>query len=603
ASFGQQRLWFLDQLEPGGALYNLPAAIRLRGELDVAALERALAEIVARHEALRTVFAADGEEVVQVIARHAGLALAVEPVTDEEEARQRVREEALRPFDLARGPLFRAFLFRMAANDHVLLLVMHHVVSDGWSMGVLNRELSALYAAFARGEGSPLAPLAVQYPDYAVWQREHLAGGEMERQLAWWTERLAGAPALLELPTDRPRAAVQDHAGASEQVMLQAELAQAIHALSRREGATLFMTLLAAWQLLLARCSGQEDVVVGSAIAGRNAAETDGLIGFFVNTLALRTDVSGDPTFRALLGRVRESTLGAYARQDLPFEKLVEEVRPERSLTHSPVFQAFFTLLNDGGSALPELPAVRAEQFAIGGAAAKHDLALSAVEEPEGLVLHLTYRTALFDAATIRRLLDQLTLLLRAAAADPDQRVSALPLLADEERARIAEWQHGPALPAVVESFPAQFAATAAAMPGAGAVEHAGERLTYAELDARSNQLAHHLRRLGIGPEARVGVCLERTPELIVSLLAVLKAGAAYVSLEPHFPAERIASVLRDADAALLIARGSTASIDLPCPALLLDHPEVRETIAGEADSPLSIDIDPDTLAHVIYTS
>ncbi|HEU0300193.1 MAG TPA: amino acid adenylation domain-containing protein, partial [Longimicrobium sp.] len=598
-SFAQQRLWFLDQLEPGGALYNVPSAIRLRGALDVQALERALGEIVDRHEALRTTFSADGAEPAQVIAPTGELRLDVQAVVDEDQARRRVREESFRPFDLARGPLFRAFLFPLADDDHVLLLVMHHTVSDGWSREVLYRELSVLYDAFRRGEPSPLAELPLQYADYAVWQREYLAGGEMERQLVWWKERLAGAPALLELPTDRPRTAAQDTQGASERIVLPAELAQAIQSLSRREGATLFMTLLAAWQLLLARSAGQDDVVVGSPIAGRTAAETDGLIGFFVNTLALRTDLSGDPTFRQLLGRVRETMLEAYARQDLPFERLVEEVQPERSLTHSPLFQAFFNLLNDGEPTL-ELPEVRAERFDLGGAAAKHDLSLAAVERPEGLVLGLTYRAALFDASTIRTHLARLRVLLEGIAEDADRRISELPLLTEEERDAVLHAWNRTDAPYPAAPVHVLIAEEARRTPDAVAVVQGREALTYAQLDARADRLAHRLRALGVGPEARVGIHLQRSVELVVAMLAVLRAGGAYLPLDPTHPAERLAYMLEDADASVV-----------------LTHPHLRDTlpptaarvvVLGEAedeavpDGPLP-EVDPENAAYVIYTS
>ncbi|HEX2077383.1 MAG TPA: amino acid adenylation domain-containing protein, partial [Longimicrobium sp.] len=606
-SYAQQRLWFLDRLEPGSPLYNVPLALRISGEPDVDALGRALDGIVRRHESLRTALREVDGAVVQVVDADGRLPLVLDDLSAlpadarQAEAERRIRGEAAAPFDLARGPLCRARLLRLAPDEHVLLLTLHHAVSDGWSLGVLLRELSALYGAFTRGEGPPLAPLPVQYADFAAWQRQHL-DGVMEAQLAWWRERLAGAPAVLELPADRPRPAVQTFRGGRERVVLPVALAERLQALGRREGATLFMTLLAAFQALLFRRAGQPDVVVGTPIAGRTRAETEGLIGLFVNTLALRADLSGDPTFRELLAQVRETTLGAYANQDLPFERLVEALQPERSLGYSPVFQVLFTV-DEPAARLAELPGLRTELLPEGEGTSKFDLSLSAMVTEDGLRCTLTYNADLFDASTARRLLDQLGLLLEAASADAELRVSALPLLADEERSRMDEWQRGPALPSTLESFPAQFAAAAARAPQTVALEHGDERITYGELDARSNRLAHHLRRLGIGPEARVGVCLERTPELVVALLGVLKTGAAYVALEPHFPAERIASVLADADAALLIAHGSTASTDLPCPALLLDHPEVRETIAAEADSALSIEIDPDTLAHVIYTS
>ncbi|HST60111.1 MAG TPA: condensation domain-containing protein, partial [Longimicrobium sp.] len=349
-SFAQERLWFLDRLEPWSATYNLPVAWRLAGGLDEAALERAVGEIVRRHQALRTVFGEENGSPVQVIAPFGGFTLPVEDLSElgdpdrEAAVRQRAGEEARQPFDLAAGPLFRAVLLRLGAEEHVLLLSMHHVVSDGWSMGVLFRELSSLYAAYREGRESPLRELAVQYADYAVWQREQLDGETLDRQLSYWRERLAGAPSLLELPTDHPRPAVQTFQGAHEQVELSGELLERLQALGRSEGATLYMTLLSAFQVLLSKYSGSEDVVVGSPIAGRTRKETEELIGFFVNTLVLRTDLGGDPSFREVLGRVRGATLGAYEHQEVPFEKLVEELQPERSMSHSPLFQVMFTL-------------------------------------------------------------------------------------------------------------------------------------------------------------------------------------------------------------------------------------------------------------------
>jgi acyl carrier protein len=362
-SFAQERLWFIDRLEPGSTVYNIPVARRLGGALHVAALERALGEIVRRHEALRTVFQEMGGSPAQVIAPFGGFALPVEDLSalgeaDREAAvEQRVGDEARRAFDLSAGPLFRAALLRLGDEDHVLLLSMHHIVSDAWSMGVLFRELSALYEAYREGRESPLPELAVQYADYAVWQREQLEGEVLDRQLSYWRERLSGAPELLELPADHPRPPVQTHRGATVPVEFPPELLERLQALGRSEGATLYMTLLSAFQVLLSKYAGSDDVVVGSPVAGRTRGEVEELIGFFVNTLVLRTDLSGDPSFRELLGQVREATLSAYAHQEVPFERLVAELQPERSLSHSPLFQVLFALQNagDGGAAFPGL--------------------------------------------------------------------------------------------------------------------------------------------------------------------------------------------------------------------------------------------------------
>ncbi|MFL5539509.1 MAG: amino acid adenylation domain-containing protein, partial [Longimicrobiaceae bacterium] len=428
-SFAQERLWFIDRLEPGSAVYNLPMALRLGGALDESALERSLSEIVRRHEALRTVFAEVDGSPVQVIAPFGGFALPVEDLSALSEvdrraaAEQRAGEEAARPFDLAAGPLFRAALLRLGEEDHVLLLSMHHIVSDGWSMGVLFRELSALYAAYREGRESPLPELAVQYADYAVWQREQLAGEVLDRQLAYWKERLAGAPELLELPTDHPRPAVQTFRGAHERIELPLELLERLQRLGRSEGATLYMVMLSAFQVLLSKYAGSEDVVVGSPIAGRTRREVEELIGFFVNTLVLRTDLGGDPSFRELLGRVREATLGAYEHQEVPFEKLVAELQPERSLSHSPLFQVVFSLQDRnqpaGGLAGLKGGGVEAE---VG--TTKFDLELNFAVHAQGMYGGLSYSTDLFERGTIVRMLGHLERVLEQVAADADVRLS-----------------------------------------------------------------------------------------------------------------------------------------------------------------------------------
>jgi amino acid adenylation domain-containing protein len=609
-SFAQQRLWFLEQLEPGSALYNVPVAVRLSGELNEPALARALGEIVRRHESLRTTFAGAGATARQVIAPPAeDFALPFENLTTfadpEASALRRATEEAELPFHLDQGPLFRARLLRVRPAEHVLLITLHHAVSDGWSMGVLFRELGALYKAYETGAESPLPPLEIQYADFAVWQRGVLDGPAGAAQLAYWKRQLAGAPAVLELPTDRPRPAVQTYRGGVERMELSTELADAVRAAGRREGATLFMTLLAAYQALLSRHAGQDDVVVGSPIAGRTRGETEGLIGFFVNTLALRGDLSGDPDFRALLARVRQATLGAYAHQDLPFERLVEEVQPERSLGHSPVFQAFFVLQDTRDWSL-ELPGVRAERLPVEESQVKFDLSLAAAEGPEGVRLSLYYNRDLWDASTIRRMLEQLGMILAAASADPALRVSELPLLSDAERAEQAAWYAGPPVPEACPSFPARFAARVAAAPDAIAILHGGERVTYAQLDARANRIAHRLRVLGVGPEVPVGLCLPRTPELVAAALGILKAGGAYLPVEPHFPPERIAAVMGDAGAAVLVAGAATLdAVDLPasCRALRMDDAETRAAIDALPDTAPAVDIHPESLAVVIYTS
>ncbi|HEU0298359.1 MAG TPA: amino acid adenylation domain-containing protein, partial [Longimicrobium sp.] len=609
-SFAQQRLWFLDRLEPGSPLYNVPAALRLAGEVDGPALARALGEIVRRHEPLRTTFAGEGAAARQVVAPAPDdFALPFENLSARADPRgdalRRAQEEAEAPFDLARGPLFRARLLRVAPDEHVLLLTLHHAVSDGWSTGVLFRELSALYAAFAEGRPSPLPEPPVQYADFAAWQRQALSGDALEAQLAYWKARLADAPAVLALPTDHPRPAARTRRGGCERLQLPLEVTRAVKAAGRREGATLFMTLLAAWQALLARHAGQDDVVVGTPVAGRTRAEIEGLIGFFANTLALRAELADDPSFRELLARTRRAALDAWTHQDVPFEQVVDAVRPERSLDHTPLFQAFL-VLQDEEDRVPALPGLRVERLPVEQRTVKFELSLAATDGADGLALALWYDAELREPSTVRRMLDQLALLLAAAAAEPERRLSQLPLLGEGERARIAEWQAGPPLPPAIDPFPAQWSARVAEAPDAEALVHGATTLTRAELDGRANRLARQLRRLGVGPEVRVAVALERTPELVATLLAVLKAGGAYVPMEPHFPAERIASVLADAGARVLVAAAPlVARVAVPegCRALAIDDPLVRAAVDGESPEQVRIDVHPESLAHVVYTS
>ena len=445
-SLGQERLWFLDQLDPGNIAYNMVAAVRLKGEINKIALEQSLNEIVRRHEALRTTFSMIGGEPVQVIAPSPTVSLSIEDLTGcpeeerEEKARQLVREEAHRPFDLSEAPLFRAGLIRLGDEDHILLLTMHHIVSDGWSMGVLQRELSVLYRAFINGQPCPLSDLPIQYGDYAIWQREWLQGEILDRQLRYWKQQLEGIPAVLILPTDHPRPAVQSFRGRTQSIELSKGLTEGLKELSRKEGVTLFMTLLAAFQGLLYRYTGQGDVVVGSPIANRNRSEIEGLIGFFVNTLVLRSNLSGNPSFRELLGRVRKTALGAYEHQDLPFEKLVEELQPERSLSYSPLFQVMFVLQNASGTGL-ELEGLNVSSVRVGTETAKFDLTLSIHETPPGLSGSLQYNTDLFDDASITRMLEHFQILLKGIVVDPHQRISDLPILTEaEKRQLLVEW-------------------------------------------------------------------------------------------------------------------------------------------------------------------
>ncbi|HST60740.1 MAG TPA: condensation domain-containing protein, partial [Longimicrobium sp.] len=531
-SFAQQRLWFLEQLGGTGAAYHIPMRLRLQGELDRGALQRALDRIVARHEALRTSFPmVDGEPVQRIVAVEESAFHLVEhdlhASADAEDALGRLMaDEASAPFDLAHGPLIRGRLIRMVEDDHVLLLTMHHIVSDGWSMGVLQRELGVLYAAFVRGEPDPLPPLPIQYADYAAWHRRSVEGDVLEAQAAFWTRTLGGAPELLELPTDHRRPAKQDFAGAAVNVELDEALTAALKTLSQRHGTTLYMTLLAGWAAVLARLSGQDEVVIGTPTANRGQSEIEDLIGFFVNTLPLRVDLSGAPTVAEALGRVKAGALEAQRNQDIPFEQVVERVRPTRSLAHSPLFQVMFAWQNALREGLA-LPGLTLSPTDVGSrATAKFDLTLTLREDDGRIIGDVEYATALFERATIERFVEYLRRALAGMAKDDAVRMDGIPLLPAAERARLVEeWN------ATDAAFPAGacihelFEAQAARAPDAVAVSFGGERFTYAALNARANRLAHHLRGLGVGPDARVGVCVERGPEMIAGLLGILKAG------------------------------------------------------------------------------
>ncbi|HEU4883028.1 MAG TPA: condensation domain-containing protein, partial [Longimicrobium sp.] len=606
-SFAQARLWFLEQLGDLGDTYHVPTRLRLGGELDRAALRRALDAIVARHEALRTTFVEIDGEPVQRIAEEGRLHLLEHDLRGhldtEAELRRLVAEESATPFDLEHGPLIRGRLVRMAQDDHVLLITLHHIVSDGWSRGVLTRELGALYAAFREGQPDPLPALPIQYADYAVWQRRWVDGEVLKAQAEYWTTTLSGAPELLELPTDRPRPARQDHAGATVGIDLGEKLTAGLKALGQRHGTTPFMTLLAAWAALLARLSGQDDVVVGTPSANRGRAEIEGLIGFFINTLALRVDLSGSPSVTELLGRVKERALGAQQNQDIPFEQVVELVQPARSMAHTPLFQVMFGWQNASEGRM-ELPGLRLG--GVGSASshttAKFDLSLSMGEVGGRIVGGVEYATALFDRATVERYLAYLRRLLEGMAADDRQAVDTLPLLPQAERRRVLEeWSATGAADPSAQCIHELFEAQARRTPQAVALVHADEALTYAELDARANRLAHHLRRQGVGPEARVGVCLEWSPDLVVALLATLKAGGVYVPLDPSLPAERLAFMARDAGVVALVTRAALAS-RLAVGVTVRVDADAERIAAERGDAPAS-GVAPEGLAYLIYTS
>jgi amino acid adenylation domain-containing protein len=618
-SFAQQRLWFLDRLEPGSAAYNLPVALRLRGKLDFSHLSAALAGIVRRHEALRTAFPETPDGPVQEIAP-APVAPAV-PVEDlsalggaaEAAALRRMGEEGRRPFDLQRGPVFRPLLLRIAPDDHLLVVNLHHIAGDGWSMGVLVRELAAFYsspplpdgggAMGEGGQGGEVPP--VQYADYAAWQRGWLTGDVLAAEVAWWREALRGLPERLDLPTDHPRRPVEHRRGDQRPVDLGVELTRGAGRLARREGVTPFMVLLAVFQTLLGRWSGQDDLAVGSPVAGRNRVELEGLIGFFVNTLVLRGDLSGDPSAGSLLRRTRSVVLAAHQHQHLPFEKLVEELAPARELGATPLFAAMLAFQGPV-TPPPALPGLAAEVVPVPTGTAKLDLLLDLGERDGALRGSLEYDAGLFDAPTVDRFLGHFRNLLAgvvAAIDTPGLRLADLPLLSAPERQQLLEWNAtAVSYPAV--TIPERFAAQAAATPERLAVTCAGASLTYRELDEAANRLARRLRRLGVGPEVVVGVALHRSLEMVVALYAVLKAGGAYLPLDLAYPDERIALLAADAGAPVVLTleehRGRFAAVP-DCVVIALDSE--REEIAAEASGALPGEIDGASLAYVIFTS
>ncbi|WPB73702.1 amino acid adenylation domain-containing protein [Archangium violaceum] len=603
-SFAQQRLWFIEQLEPGGFTYNVPYALRLKGRLDRAVLERSLGEVVRRHEALRTTFVEVNGQPVQCIAPERVLPLPVEDVEGlaAGEVQRRVEQEARRPFDLETGPLVRATLLRVAADEHVLVLVMHHIACDIWSLDLLLREVETLYQPFSEGREPHLPAPPVQYVDYAAWQREWLKGEVLETQLGWWKHQLAGAPPVLELPTDRPRPSVQTFRGTHLVKPLPPALAGAMKELSHKEGVTPFMAFLAAYQALLARYSGQSDIVMGTPISGRNRREVEGLIGFFLNTLPLRVDGSGAESFRELLGRVREACLGAYAHQDLPFEQLVDALHPVRDLSRSPLFQVMFVYQTELKSM--SLPGVSVDEFAFQAGMAKFDLTLFVRETPDGLLSLWEYNTDLYDEGTVARMAAHYVRLLEGAVAQPEGKLSALPLMEEAERRRVVvEFNDTKALYAPARGVHELFEEWADKTPQAVAVSFGEERLTYAELNREANRLAHHLRGLGVGPDVPVGLCVRRSLEMAVGVLGILKAGGAYVPLDPAYPAERLALMLESSRAPVVLTQQGLKDA-LPSGAarrLYLDTDEAQWAGSSEVN-PQSL-MGPQALAYVIYTS
>ena len=604
-TFPQRRLWFLDQLEGPNATYNICAALRLQGDIDVAALGFCVDEIVRRHESLRTTFpTVNGVPQQRVAPETIGVlvyeALAVTERAFRLDEMHRLADAAAEiPFDLSAGPLVRARLVHFSHDDHLLLVTMHHIVSDGWSMGVWIRELSTLYDAFLEGRSSPLHELPIQYADFAVWQQQRLQDRGVARELDFWKAQLADVPALLELPTDRPRPPVAGSHGFIERLDLDPALTSRLRDLGSRESATLFMTLMAAFVGVLARYSGQRDIVIGSGMANRNLPDTESLIGFFVNTLVLRTDLSGDPTFVELLARVRKVALDAYVHHDVPFERLVEELQPERSLSHTPLFQVMFAMQNTPGETL-DLPGLDVSVLEPDAVSAKFDLTVFLGDKHGGITVSVVYRSDLFDGSTIQRLLRHYRQLLTAAAATPGRHLSELPIMDAAEAASVVRTFAATPSERVHRSTHEWFEAAVDRYPERIAVSGDGQMMTYRELNRRANRLARQLRDLGVGPDVLVGLFVNRSPELLVGLLAILKAGGAYVPLDPSYPAERIAFIVEDSGIDVVVtehalvdrmpARVSTCEVD-------------GDVFAEYSDANLSVAVTADHLCYVIYTS
>jgi amino acid adenylation domain-containing protein len=608
-SFPQERLWFLDLFESGSVEYNIAAVRRFSGNLVIQALEDSFTEIIRRHASLRTTFPALDGQPFQSIASPKPFRLTVVELSalPEEKKRTEVarlaKQEALHPFDLTRGPLLRAILLRLNEDEHVLSLTVHHIVSDRWSMEVLFWELGVLYSAFSENRASPLSELPIQYADLAAWQRQWLQGEILERQLAYWKQQLAHIPHLLELPFDRPRPTIQTHRGAHQFATFPISLAQALNELSRREQVTLFMTLLAGFQTLLFRYSGQEDIVIGSPTANRTRTETENLIGFFINMLVLRADLSGNPTFRELLQRVQTSALSAYEHQDIPFEKLVAELRPARLMSQSPLFQVVFHLRN-----VPERTAefsnLQMEVLKYDSGTAQLDLGFSLRETADGLEVEVEYNTDLFDAGTIERMLGHFQTLLEGVAANPEQRISELPLLTEAEKHQLlVEWNDTktdyPKDKCIHELFETQVERT----PDAIALAFEDQQLTYHELNNRANQLAHYLQTLGVGPAVLVGICVERSMEMIVGLLGILKAGGAYVPLDPTYPKERLGFMLEDTHVGIVLTDIVSLTSLPPTSARVICLDRDWEEVAREPQVNRISQSRADSLAYVIYTS
>jgi hypothetical protein len=564
-SFAEQRLWFLDQLQPQNPFYNMPMAARLAGPFDESAFVRSLEYLAARHETLRTSFPAAGGAPGRSIAPNVEISFQrcdlrdVESPEREAQLQRRLREAARKPFDLATGPLLRTVLFRTGRQEWVVLLAMHHIISDGWSMAVMLRELAVAYDAFASGRTPALEPLDIQYADFAAWQREYLSGEALQREFGYWKKQLGERPAVLELPADRPRPSAPSFDGASRPFSLSPELSGKLRQLARQEQATLFELLLAAYSVLLGRYCRQDEVAVGTGVANRTRRELEGLIGFFTNTLVLRTDLSGNPSFRELLRRTHEVTLEAHGHQELPFEKLVEMLDPERRHNFAPLFQAAMVMQN-APMQIPTTAGLSIEPLPVDNGTAKYDLTLFFSERGGRLLGSVEYQTALFDAATIDRMIGCFVRLLESAVNDPSQPIRRMPLLDDAQRRQVlVEFNATRCDEALPPTLHAMFEEHAVRAPERVAIRCGGRDVSYDELNRRADQVAHCLRSAGIEPETPVAVCLPRSVELVAALLGVLKSGAAYVPIDPEQPKERLTFLLEDTRAPIVLTDAALA--------------------------------------------
>ncbi|MBU7586537.1 MAG: AMP-binding protein, partial [Nostoc sp. TH1S01] len=608
-SFSQQRLWFLAQLEPNNPFYNVSAVVRLQGKLNFQALQDSLQEIINRHEVLRCNFQTIEDKDVAFIHAKKILYLPLLDISElsinqqKIEVKKLAHQEVSQPFDLSSDLLLRAKLIQLNPEEHILLFTMHHIVSDGWSIGVLIHELATLYKAFCEDKTASLAELPIQYGDFAIWQQDYLQGEALTAQKNYWKQKLGGSLPVLQLPTDYPRPAVQSYKGKTHSFTLSKSLTTALKALSQQAGATLFMTLLTAFKILLYRYSQQEDIIIGTAIANRNLPQIEKLIGFFVNTLVLRTDVSGNPSFLDLLARVKETTLDAYTHQDLPFEQLVEEIQPERNLSHNPLFQIWFSLNNSPMPAL-EIGELTLTISEAESETAQFDLSLNMVEQQEELIGIFEYSSDLFNADTITRIAEHFQTLLAEVIANPKKQIASLQLLtASEQHQLLKEWNNTEVAYPVDKCIHELFEQQVKRTPDAVAVVYEHQQLTYTELNTKANQLAHYLRSLGVKPEVKVGICTERSLEMVIGLLAILKAGGAYIPLDPTYPQERLAYMLEDSQPGVLLTQQHfLETLSHHCSQVICVDSHWESFLKENTANPVS-NTTVDNLAYVIYTS